>query len=53
VSDTLRLYTAKELELAAREAGFRHAAALCYREGRALSMAEGGTCGRIMLVARK
>ncbi len=53
MSDTLRLHTAKELELAAKEADFKEVKVMCYSKGKLLNPSEGGTCGRLVLVAVK
>lgn len=54
VSDRLRSYTALELTLAAREAGFSNAKTLCYSSGLGLQEpAPGSVCGRLFLVAIK
>ncbi len=53
VSDRLRNYTALELTLAARDAGFSRAEALCYSSGALHDPGSGGVCGRVFLVAVK
>ena len=54
VSDRLRSYTALELTLAAREAGFSDAKALRYSPGHGLQEpTPGSVCGRLFLVAIK
>jgi len=54
VSDRLRCYTALELTLAAREAGFSNARVLCYSSGSGLQEpGPGSVCGRLFLVAIK
>jgi len=53
IADTLRHYTATELTLAARIAGFNKAEALCQQEGRAVKAREAGECRRLILAAVK
>ena len=49
VSDRLRYYTALELTLAAREAGFSGAKVLCYSSGALHDPRSGSVCGRFFL----
>jgi len=53
IADTLRHYTATELTLAARIAGFNKAETLCQQEGRTVKAREAGECRRLILVAVK
>jgi|GEM_PF-5795800 len=54
MSDKLRIYTAQELVLAAKTAGYREAQTLCYNPAKGLQPpTPGQTCGKLYLVTLK